>query len=1399
VLNNPDQFENCISLIRYILKLQFIFAIQVALRICQGNRLSGSLGGVKNTPTLSHLFFTRSQISSYLNHTVSGFRLILATALMLALTFSVKAQTSSLIFATAGANPFTVPAGVTSITVECWGGGGSSGNNTDGRARGGGGGGAYTRGTINVTAGSILNVVVGAGGLYTNNFSPAADGGQSLAGVIVANGGKRGFIGNNALVLNGGAGGTVSTNPGGVTSFLSFAGGNGGNGYVAFDNGGGGGGGESASSTGGGNSGGSTNGTTGGAGGTGNAGGGDGGRGSNNDGTPNSATGNSPGGGGGGRGDDQGNNRDGAAGKVILTWIQPPGFCTANAISVSDQYRVANSDRAIGAPNRQGAHLNETNDRLDLDLINNGNLLTAGGTVNVIWRRVSPFNSTIRVDISANAAGPWTFVGNYTNINPRNTWITQAIPLSINTRYIRFTSNNGYDLDIDAISYNTPCAPPCTTPTIFNVTGGGCSGGVELPVGLFGSEIGVNYQLFVGATTLVSAKAGTGASLNFGLQAVAGTYTVVATRTIGGCTANMIGNAIVSVNAIPAQPSPITGITSPCIGSSQTYSVTDVPGVSYNWTFPPDWTPSTIVGTTNSIIVTVGASSGNITVTPTTTCATGLPQIQAVTPLTTIVTPSISANYCFGGGDILLSANGGGAGDTYLWNTGESTKDILVSVADRFSVTMTNAAGCSGSATYSTATELIVNGDFTAGNTGFTSGYTYTPPAANALVPGNYFTIAVNPNISQIDFWGEDHTTNDGNFMIVNGNGPTTIWTQKVNVIPNTIYKFSAWAISLNDEPINSNLSFNIDGIEQPASRTGVLPTGAITNAGPFDWVQFEGTWNSLLASGPVDVSIVVITQGSAASGFGLDDISFATLTPVPTVIAPTSNLSTLCEGEQLELFANLTGGKAPYTYSWTGPDGSVISTNKDHSISNVTGTNTGNYTLSVTDGFGCDAVTAYTSVTVTPTVGTPVFTIMGPSSTRYQAAESISYIATEASSSVITYSLDAISKAAGNSIESTTGLVSYSGTWSGTSIITASVTGCNGTLTAIHSVRTNWCFALYAGAGAIHNDLLSTVTGDIGSNTGLIDGFGGGLAGTVNGTIHNNDATTLQAVTDLNDLFSVLDTKPINHDITTLDNTQIVEPGVYSLGAAAPLNGELILDGGGDPDAVFIIKIGGALSTQALSKVTLKNGTSVNNVYWIIKGAANIGENSVFRGTFIGTGEINLLTGSKLFGRALTKVGAITLTNCEVSSICAPYTCMSDNEPPTFTTPTLNPGYCVEDIYQAVYLDGAEGTPNDLTFLRPDYYTLSVADFNMLDLISLADNCALLTNPISWTVTFADGRADLTSSGQFSTYVPIIPPLTGIEFPLGTNHITYTVTDLAGNITVKSIDLVVTPRPGFN
>jgi parallel beta-helix repeat protein len=94
----------------------------------------------------------------------------------------------------------------------------------------------------------------------------------------------------------------------------------------------------------------------------------------------------------------------------------------------------------------------------------------------------------------------------------------------------------------------------CITPTVYEVTGTGsyCGGDDGRAVGLANSELGVSYQLKNGAT-FINSVAGTGSAISFGLQTLAGTYTVVATRTLGGCTATMTSSALISiVNCCPS-------------------------------------------------------------------------------------------------------------------------------------------------------------------------------------------------------------------------------------------------------------------------------------------------------------------------------------------------------------------------------------------------------------------------------------------------------------------------------------------------------------------------------------------------------------------------------------------------------------------------------------------------------------------------------------------------------------------------------------------------------------------------------------------------------------------------------------------------------------------------------
>ncbi len=86
----------------------------------------------------------------------------------------------------------------------------------------------------------------------------------------------------------------------------------------------------------------------------------------------------------------------------------------------------------------------------------------------------------------------------------------------------------------------------------------------------------------------------------------------------------------VIVNSIPTQPTPIIGNINPCQGSSQGYSITNVPGVTYNWFVPDGWTINNGQGT-SSISTTVGFDSGNIFVIPSNGCGDGIERFLSVT------------------------------------------------------------------------------------------------------------------------------------------------------------------------------------------------------------------------------------------------------------------------------------------------------------------------------------------------------------------------------------------------------------------------------------------------------------------------------------------------------------------------------------------------------------------------------------------------------------------------------------------------------------------------------------------------------------------------------------------------------------------------------------------------
>lgn len=188
------------------------------------------------------------------------------------------------------------------------------------------------------------------------------------------------------------------------------------------------------------------------------------------------------------------------------------------------------------------------------------------------------------------------------------------------------------------------------------------------------------------------------------------------------------------------------------------------------------------------------------------------------------------------------------------------------------------------------APNLVINGDFEAGVTGFASDYTLVPPGD--LTPESTYAVITNPNSLHSAFTSYgDHTTGSGNMFVGNGASDTTknVWKSAASfaVTPNTDYFFEAFMSSAHAAS-PAKLSFELDGDASDA----ILGTGdAPATTGV--WVGISKTWNS---GANTSVSLFLRNANSAAFGndFAIDDINFSETSIVNT---PDSASTLACLG----------------------------------------------------------------------------------------------------------------------------------------------------------------------------------------------------------------------------------------------------------------------------------------------------------------------------------------------------------------------------------------------------------------------------------------------------------------------------------------------------------------------
>lgn len=197
-------------------------------------------------------------------------------------------------------------------------------------------------------------------------------------------------------------------------------------------------------------------------------------------------------------------------------------------------------------------------------------------------------------------------------------------------------------------------------------------------------------------------------------------------------------------------------------------------------------------------------------------------------------------------------------------------------------------------------------------------------------------------------------------------------------------------------------------------------------------------------------------------------------------------------------------------------------------------------------------------------------------------------------------------------------------------------------------------------GATAVSNTGASLVTGDLGispNGAGSVTGFPPGI---VTGVMHTADGVALMAQNDLTTAYNTLTSQACNQDLTGTDLGGLtLTPGVYCFSTSAQLTGTLTLNAQGNPDAVFIFKIGSSLTTAPGSAVSVINGFAASScgVSWKVGSSATIDTTTVFLGNIVALTSITLNNGANMNGRILARNGAVTLdTNAVTAAACGGY-----------------------------------------------------------------------------------------------------------------------------------------------
>jgi hypothetical protein len=195
--------------------------------------------------------------------------------------------------------------------------------------------------------------------------------------------------------------------------------------------------------------------------------------------------------------------------------------------------------------------------------------------------------------------------------------------------------------------------------------------------------------------------------------------------------------------------------------------------------------------------------------------------------------------------------------------------------------------------------------------------------------------------------------------------------------------------------------------------------------------------------------------------------------------------------------------------------------------------------------------------------------------------------------------------------------------------------------------------FSVIAGS-TVTNTGPTIVTGNLGLSPGsAVTGFPPGTV--VNGAIKINDTEANNAKNCLTAAYNDAAGRSLN--VIVMANGELggltLAPGLYKApnGSFDITSVDLTLDAQGNPNAVWIFQMPSSTLTVGNGvKITLAGGASAKNIFWQVGSSATIGTTAQMKGTIMADQSVTLKNGAILIGRALSRIGAVTLDNNTVT-----------------------------------------------------------------------------------------------------------------------------------------------------